>query len=258
MKSDIMKELRMGIRTSKFLVITASFLFFAILTPIMMKFILPQLLLNQFQGMEEATISQMLDMSQKGSLLGYMSDLFEIGTIVVVFALSGLLAQEIKENTLVLPICSGKKLFSIVTSKLVVFSIFLILASTLGMVICYLYAGVLFAFDIELWSVVVIGLLYGGYMIFLLNLVMLFGTIIKSSIGTGFMTLGFSLFLYFIGSYLDVHMYLPSGLLISAQNILANQSYQNLGVTLAISIILVLMISKITHMRLEHREWNER
>jgi len=72
------------------------------------------------------------------------------------------------------------------------------------------------------------------------------------------MTLGFSLFLYFIGSYLDVHMYLPSGLLISAQNILANQSYQNLGVTLAISIILVLMISKITHMRLEHREWNER
>ncbi|PKM56582.1 MAG: hypothetical protein CVU98_10540 [Firmicutes bacterium HGW-Firmicutes-3] len=144
------------------------------------------------------------------------------------------------------------------TSKLVVFSIFLILASTLGMVICYLYAGVLFTFDIGLWSVVVIGLLYGGYMIILLNLVMLFGTIIKSSIGTGFMTLGFSLFLYFIGSYLDVHVYLPSGLLISAQNILANQSYQNLGVTLAISMILVLMISKITHMRLEHREWNER
>ncbi|MDF1618617.1 hypothetical protein [Petrocella sp. FN5] len=258
MKSDIIKELRMGIRTSRFLVIIASFLFFAILTPIMMKYILPQLLHNQFQGMNEASISQMIDMSQKGALLGYMSDLFEIGTIIVVFALSGLLAQEIKENTLVLPICSGKKLLSIVGSKLLVFSVFLILASTLGMVISYLYAGILFSFDIGLWPVLVIGLLYGGYMIFLLSLAMLFGTFIKNAIGTGFMTLGFSLFIYFIGSYFKLHTYLPSGLLIGAQGILNNQADQNLGITLALFLIMVFVISKITLIRLENKEWNER
>lgn len=258
MKSDIIKELRMGLRTSRFLVITTSFLFFAILTPIMMKFILPQLLLNQFPGMNAASISDMIDMSQKGAILGYMSDLFEIGAIIVVFALSGLLAQEIKENTMVLPICSGKKLFSILTSKLLVFSIFLMLATTFGMVICYLYAGVLFSFDIGLWSVIVIGLLYGSYMIFLVNLVMLFGTIIKNSIGTGFMTLGFSLFLYFIGSYLNMHIYLPSGLLIGAQSILSHQSYQNLGITLVASLTISLAMTIITLMRLQNKEWNER
>lgn len=258
MKSDMIKELRMGIRTSRFLVITASFLFFAILTPIMMKFILPQLLQSQFPGMTEASISQMMDMSQIGSLLGYMGDLFEMGTIIVVFALSGLLAQEIKENTLVLPICSGKKLFSILASKLLVFSVFLIFASTLGMVICYLYAGVLFSFDIGLGPVVVIGLLYGGYMVFLLNLVMLFGTIIKNAIGTGFMTLGFSLILYFIGSYLDVHVYMPSGLLTGAQGILSNRTYQELSITLAVYFVITVVISKITLMRLESKEWNER
>src|SRR5690554_4720353 len=117
MTKDIKKEFIFGIRSSRFLIIAAAFTFLGLLTPIMLKILLPMIFSSQFPGMDDSMIEQMVDMSHRGSLQGFFNDLFEMGTLIVAFTLCGLLAQELKDNTLVIPLCSGKSFSNIVLAK---------------------------------------------------------------------------------------------------------------------------------------------
>ena len=133
MKQAMLKELRYGTRNSRFLILAVSFLFYAFMTPVMIKVILPQVLKSQFPGMDETMLSQMIDMTQLGSLQAYISDIFELGSIVVAFILCGLLAQDIRENTMVMPLCAGKSFHGILLSKLIVFGGSLLIVPSLAL-----------------------------------------------------------------------------------------------------------------------------
>ena len=50
MKTEIMKELRYVLRSGRILILFASFMFFALLTPVMLKIVLPMVLSGQFSG----------------------------------------------------------------------------------------------------------------------------------------------------------------------------------------------------------------
>ena len=50
MKTEIIKELRYAIRSGRALILFASFLFFALLTPVMLKVVLPMVLSGQLAG----------------------------------------------------------------------------------------------------------------------------------------------------------------------------------------------------------------
>ncbi len=257
MKQDIIKEIRFGLRNSRVLILFIGFLFFAVLTPVMMKVIMPQILQSQFPGMTQQTIAEMVEMTQIGCIRSYMGDVFEIGSIIVAFTLCGLMAQEIKDNTLVLPLCAGRQFGGIVSAKMLVFGAVLVLAPVFSLIVNYVYAGLLFAFDIGIGPVIRGGLLQGVYMVFLLSCILLWGAVIKKPIAAGFVSLATAFGLHFAGSAFSINAYLPSGLLDEAQQLAVVPS-SSLIQTLCITAGIIILFAAATVIRLKHMEWNER
>ncbi len=257
MKSEILKEMRYGLRNGRFLILAAGFLFFAMLTPVMMKLVVPSVMQSQMPGLTPEVIRQMFQMTQIQCIQSYMGDVFEIGSVIVAFTLCGLLAQEIKDNTLVLPLCSGKRFMKIAGAKLLVFGTALVLILTAALAIDYAYAGLLFSFDIAFLPIIRGGLLQGVYMVFLVASLLMWGAIIKKPIAAGFVTLGVAYGTSYIGSLLGISSYLPSGLLDAAMSLSAAPT-SNMMQTLLITIALILAFMGITLFRLRHMEWNQR
>jgi hypothetical protein len=171
--------------------------------------------------------------------------------------LCGLLAQEIKDNTLVLPLCSGKRLMKIAGAKLAVFGAALVIILTAALAVDYAYAGLLFSFDIAFLPILRGGLAQGVYMVFLAANLIMWGAIIKKPIAAGFVTLGVAYGSSYLGSLLNVSSYLPSGLLDAAMNLNAAPD-PSMVRTLLITLALVLAFMGITLLRLRHMEWNQR
>ena len=65
---DINKEIKYALRNSRFLILIIGFIFFAILTPVMTRLVLPEVLKSQFPGMSEQELKGMLDMTQLGCI----------------------------------------------------------------------------------------------------------------------------------------------------------------------------------------------
>lgn len=257
MKQAIKKELLFGLRNHKFLIIIATFLFFAFSIPVMIKFLLPSVLRSQFPGMSEADLAMMIDISQMGSMTNYMENVFEIGLIVIGFTLAGLIAQEIKENTLVLSICSGERYQTITLSKMIVFGSLLFITSMISILLTYVYSGVVFDMDLGIVEVVKAGLLDGIYLLFVLSLILFYGVLTKKVIATGLLSIGTTYGISLFGSLFDLNHILPSGLHMEAslfQNVWNMDTWLPLVVTLGLMIILYMA----TLYRLKTMEWNQR
>lgn len=252
---DLKKEAMFGIRSGKLVAILGGFMFFSLLTPFMLKIVLPQVLLSR--GATTRDLSGLLDVTQIGCLQIYLKDMFEIGTIIVSFSLCGLLAQEIRDSTLIIPLCSGKKFSSILGSKIIVFGTAVLCISLMASIASYLYSGYLYSFEIGVLPVLMSAFLQGIYMIFLVLCAAMWGSIIKKPIATGFVTLLTAYGLHFIGELLDIHEWLPSGLLIQAQR-LTSLSDASIFATIGITSILSIFMYVITLRRLQSLEWNER
>ena len=261
MTKDIRKEFLYSMRNSRFLIIAAAFMFLGLLTPIMLKVILPMIFSSQFPGMDESMIEQMVDMSQRGSLQGFFNDLFEMGTIIAVFTLCGLLAQELKDNTLVIPLCSGKSFSHIVSAKMIVFSIIVTASTTAAASVSYLYSGLLFDFDIGYLPLLQASLLHSLYLIFILSCIIFVGSITSKPIATGVTTLVISYGTYGIGSLLDINKWLPSGLIIQTQSLAAGTGTSldsDFALTLVITAAIIILFTALSIFRLRTMEHNRR
>lgn len=257
MKQDIIKEFRYAARNNKILILFASFMFFALLTPMMTKIFLPEILKSQFPGMNDETLRTMLDMSQTGSLRSYLNDIFEIGTLIISFSLCGILAQDIKDNTLVMPLCAGRRFASLITAKMFVLGSLLLIVPLLSLLVSYIYAGLLFSFELDLGPVILTGLLQGVYMNFLLSCLIFFGSILKKPIAAGFISLAIVYLMQVAGSLFDIHKYLPSGILAHAGQ-LTSQFSSAIYIPLAVTAGLIITLLMLTYLRLKNLEWNER
>lgn len=60
MTKEIKKEFKYALRAGKLLILMASFMFFAVLTPLMLKVILPGILKSQLAGTPSSTLAQAL------------------------------------------------------------------------------------------------------------------------------------------------------------------------------------------------------
>lgn len=258
MISTIKKDFKDGIRNYRFLIIFAGFMFFALLTPVMNKFLLPGLLKSQFPGMGEEALQSMLVSTQAENIRGYMGDIFEIGLIIVAFTLCGVIAAEIKEYTLIIPVCSGKKYGETVVSKIVVFGTALVVIPLVSIFSNYLYSGVLFGFDLKgVIPVITAGLLQGLYMIFVLTLLVLIGTFLRSQIVVGLITLTIAYGTRVIANMLDIDKFLPSGLLTQGLA-LADGPDVSVYMTVAITVGLSVLFSTAAVFKLRNTDLTRR
>lgn len=257
MKQEMLKEVRYGLRNNRFLILAAFMIFFSIATPVMFVVVLPRVMMSQMPGMTMETLGQLMDMTQRGVLQSYMGDMFEIGSLVIALTLCGLLAQEIHDNTLVLPICSGKRFARVVLAKLMVFGLALLLLPGLSLLVCYLYAGMLLDFTVGLTPVLVSGLLQGLFTVFMLACLLLTGALLKKPIAAGLTTLLATYGLYALGSLFKLNACLPTGLLVEAQK-LALPAFGDWIGPVAITIGSIALFICLTLLRLRRLEWNAR
>ena len=257
MKWEIIKELRYAFRSGRVLILFASFLFFALLTPVMLKVVLPQVLGSQFAGEASRDMGGMPDMTQLDCIRSYMGDVFEIGTIIVAFTLCSLTAGEIRGNTWVLPICAGKRFARMVGSKLLVFGALLVMAPMVALLADYGYSGLLFGFEVGIVPILYGGLLQGVYMLFLLSCLIMWGVFMKKPIPTGFLTLVTAYGIHFLSSLFRVQAWTPSGLLMEAEKLIPAAGSPPF-LSLAVTALLMVLMTALTLARLRRMEWNAR
>ncbi|NLM52309.1 MAG: hypothetical protein GX197_05760 [Firmicutes bacterium] len=256
MSGTIIKEIKYGLRNHIFLLLLAGFFFFALMAPIMAK-LLPQIVQSQFPHLPQEQINAMLNFSQAEIIRSFLGDVLEIVVIIVAFTLCGLLAQEIKEQTLVLPLCSGKSFAEIIGAKIIVFGVALYLISLLAVLINYLYAGMLFSFETGIGAVIRAGLLLGLFLNFVLVCLLMWGSMTQTPITAGIFSLITVYGQYGIAALFDLHAYFPSGLLVAANELTTDISV-SLLLTIIITVVLCAVFCYITILRLKTREWNER
>jgi ABC-type transport system involved in multi-copper enzyme maturation permease subunit len=257
MKTEIMKELRYALRSGRILILFASFLFFALLTPVMLKIVLPMVLSGQFSGDVPQAIGGLTDMTQLDCIRNYMEDVLQIGTIIIAFTLCGLTASEIRDNTWVLPLCSGKRFERMIGAKLLVFGTLLIFVPIIALLADYGYSGILYGFEIDLQPILFSGLLQGIYVLFLLSCLMMWGVLLKRPIPAGFMTLAVAFGIHFVSSLLRFEEWTPSGLLAHADRLTPTLD-SALFIPLVMTVILIVLMLALTLSRLKCMEWNTR
>ncbi len=257
MKTEIMKELRYALRSGRIIILFASFLFFALLTPVMLKIVLPMVLSGQFSGDVPQAIGGLTDMTQLDCIRNYMEDVLQIGTIIIAFTLCGLTASEIRDNTWVLPLCSGKRFERMIGAKLLVFGSLLILVPIIALFADYGYSGILYGFEIDLLPILFSGLLQGIYVLFLLSCLMMWGVLLKRPIPAGFMTLAVAFGIHFVSSLLRFEEWTPSGLLAHADRLTPTLD-SALLIPLVMTVILIVLMLALTLSRLKCMEWNTR
>ncbi|NLT48386.1 MAG: hypothetical protein GXX92_08225, partial [Clostridiales bacterium] len=87
--------------------------------------------------------------------------------------------------------------------------------------------------------------------------VIMWGSVLKRPIATGFLTLVTAFGLHFTGGLLGIHEWLPSGVLLQAQQ-LTEATDQSLITSLAITTLLSAVMFAVALWRMKNMEWNER
>lgn len=257
MRTEIIKEARYALRSGRIVILLVSFMFFALLTPVMLKVVLPMVLFNQPTGEIMQGMSGLDNITQLDCIRNYMDDVLQIGTIIIAFTLCGLTASEIRENTWVLPLCAGKRYGRMIGAKLLVFGVLMVIIPTLALIADYVYSGLLFGFEIGILPILYGGLLQGVYVFFLLSCLIMWGVLLKSPIAAGFLTLATAFGIHLISSLFRVGKWTPSGLLAHA-NELTPRVGSSLLVPLSMTVLWIIAMTIITFAQLKHMEWNTR
>jgi len=254
-KTLLKKELLDGVRNYRFIIIFAAVFFFAILDPVLNKLVLPEVLRSQFPDMPEALMNEMLFTTQVANIRGFLGNVYQLSSLIIAFSISGIMAQEISEKTLIFPVCTGKSFASIVAAKLFVYGSCVITATTLGAMINYFYAGVLFEFGLpSAIPALRAGLLNGTYMIYMVAILIFMGALARKAIPAGLLTLLLYYGTRLIGDLFNIHNYLPSGLLIEAELLAAAPSLSFIAGSLATTVALIIILSSLTVVRLSSLE----
>lgn len=241
---NIKKEIMQSIRQYKFLVVFSFLIFFAIMTPLMSKLVLPELFANYYPDLDPQIIEQMLGTTQTNAILGFLGDMFEMGTLLIVFLYSGIIAQEIGEKTFVLPLCSGKRYTSVILSKLIVNGPVLIISMIGAVLVNYYYSGVFFDFTAgSIKPAIGAAALQGLYMVFILSILIFIGALVKKPLMTGMIALVPAYGIGFIGKLFNIESYLPSGLMIQAQKLMQNTAENILHTVLSTLLLIVILLT---------------
>jgi ABC-2 type transport system permease protein len=142
MMNLILKELREGLRSYKFLIIAFALLFFALLDPITLK-LLPKLLKSQI-GMEG--FAEMMNINQSEAIKSYLGDVLQIVPVVIAFTIGGIVTKEFTEHYIDIPLSKGMDLNRLYTAKWIVYIVFIIVTTFIAMAINYTYASLIFGY----------------------------------------------------------------------------------------------------------------
>jgi len=184
-KAYIKKEILESLREYKYLIITLGIIIFAISGPVMVK-LMPVILKSQ----PGIAISSEKFMNIQYCLQSFISSLYQISIMFIVFTVCTSIGEEITLQKLVFPYSKGASPMFIVISKFINYSVPVLLVTTAGIFINHYYSSVLFInLDVATSKLFIISLFISLYFIFNIALVLFLSSIIKKSLPAGILTL---------------------------------------------------------------------
>lgn len=172
--SGIRKEFREFFRTFRFIGPVIAMLFFAFLDPLMNKYLFEIL---KMSGMEiTENMSGMLAPNFANSMMQFVSDVTQIGLLVLMLVMMRAAGGDIKNQSCVIPLCSGLKRKNMCISKLIFYPVYTIVAVLGSYSVAVVFSGILHGFsDIKYEPVLKSAFALTIYFLFILFLYFFFG-----------------------------------------------------------------------------------
>lgn len=242
----VKKEVMEGIRSYKFLILSLGIIIFALLDPLMLK-LLPNILESQAPGLD---LSELTNYNQVGAIQSYMSNLFQILNLVLVLTLMGLLSEEIKNKTLIIPYSNKANITGIVLAKYIVYSIAIVIITFIGFSINYYYSKLLF--PEEIISIVIVfksSMIFSLYFLFNLSLLLVISSLFKKGILAAILSLSIIYLMPTIGIIEKAAKFTPYYLTEQA-NILAGNYSDFLINSILFTILYIIILISLTIYRM--------
>jgi ABC-2 type transport system permease protein len=229
------KEIVESIRQYKYIVLLVGILVFAISDPVMMK-LLPKILKSQATG----DLSSLFVVSPTIALQSFIKNLFQIGSMFIVFTAAGSLCDEVSNQKLVFPCSKGGRPASIVLAKVLHLGVTITLITFLGFLVNYYYTGILIKGTIvKVSSLLLCASLVSLYYIFNVCLAVFFSSFIKKGIVAGFLVLGITYFSTLLNSIEKVQNFLPYRLIYNASSFITTDITKTVIAIILYCIILI-------------------
>ena len=246
-KAYFIKEIKESIRNHKYLILAVGFIFWALLDPLMLK-LLP-LLLKNYMPVDVSVLFSTF--TRDTAFQTFLKDLFQIGSLFIIFTLMGIISNEVYSKNLVFPYSRGLKPAGMVIAKyihyLITISLFILIAFlTNYLYIIRLFSGGLLSISVVFKS----SLLYILYYAVLLSFLLYLSSLFKRSIIPGIITIVFAYCLSILNQFKTIRSYFPNYLFLKAADI-KNIFDSTLIPTVIISfcIIILLVYLSILHMK---------
>ncbi|MGI2336383.1 MAG: ABC transporter permease [Dehalogenimonas sp.] len=232
-KTLLSKEWREQFRTFRLLIVSGIFLFFGLLTPVMIKY-LPEII--KLAGEDLGTI-ELPPPTALQALTEYSATALQMGLLVAVLVTMGAISGERRSGTAVMTLSKPVSTGAFVTAKMMAISFSFIIGLVLGGIGAYGYTWLLIG-EGNLGGFIGQTALIAVYLIFCVNLTLVFSSLFKNSLAAGGAALGVLLATTGLGAIPWVSRVMPGSLSSWGNHLAAGESggaeWLALGVTLAL------------------------
>ncbi len=246
-KAYFKKEAIEAIRANKYLILFTGTVFWALLNPLMLK-LLP-IIMRNYVTSEVADLFTYFN--RDSAFANFLGDLFEMGTLFIVFSLMGLISNEIYGKKLTFPYSRGVSPTGMVLAKYIHYATTINIFILIAFITNYFYINYLFTDGIlSIGIVLKSALLYMLYYCTLLSILIFFSSIFKRSILAGITTLVLGYSLSIFNQFETLRFYFPNYLLYKAADIL-NVFDGSLTKTVIISLCIIILLVFLTIYRMK-------
>jgi len=244
------KEILESKRQYKYIILAVSFLFFAILEPIMVK-LLPEILKSQLSQGSGDLSALLPPITQLTGMQNYIKDLFQIISLIIIFTICNSLSDEITGQKLIFPYSKGSLPIGIVLAKLTNYALTSAIFTFIGLIVNCYYSGLLLKGNtVTLSSTLTSATYLSIYFFFTITLTLLISSLIKKGIMVGIIVLIINYFsVAFIGIK-TVSNFIPYKLIEGASKF----KYLNLSSTLISVITLSLLFITLTIIKMNKNQ----
>jgi ABC-2 type transport system permease protein len=241
------KECREQLRTNRFLIIAGVLLFFALTTPLTLKY-LPEIIKMAGETMEITVPPP----TANESLVEFAGTALQIGILLLVLLGMGSISNEYKNNTVLLTLSKPVSPAALVGAKMAAFSLTLGLSLAISSLVCYAYSSWLIG-PADFGRFLLQSGLLVLFLLFCLSITLLFSSLFKNGLAAGGLAAVVIILLSLLASLPVIGNYLPGklpGWGISVINGKAHPYWWALGVTLVTTFMCLVSAQQI----LRHKE----
>jgi len=187
-----------------------------------------------------------MKVTREAAVTNYFKDLFQIGSMILVFVISSSLCDEINSKKLMIPLSKGANTSSIVLAKYVHFVLAVVFALFIGFMVNYYYVNILFTEGNVEIKAVMAGLIYFSlYYGFIIALTLCFSALFSKGFTAGILSLILTYIMAALSGINNLGKYIPYGLVTEANALKPIRFHWSIAATIIYTIFLLIITIKI-------------